>query len=268
MPTARHLPGSSHHHLAGYPEPWTSWSYTMDPFPKAEVVAKQKSLSLPSSPTPHPSSPQLLIWTHLLSLTRMGRGAPLPETMHTLKPFSAPPQVHWDPWEKMNKASLPWDTISKAAGLRSLSSVGEEERVAALPRGGGWAAKPRCYFRSTRHSPCCSLRPETPGTGTEALSWQREKVREKHPSGRALLPCKWRLHRNPYPSLCNRLWLEDTALGPEEKRRREAKGRSTGWWVRKPRGQYRISHQEPGGHGSHGAESWDRDLSPTQSAQS
>ena len=35
--------------LGWLPEPWTSWSYTMDPFPKAEVVAKQKPLP------PHPS---------------------------------------------------------------------------------------------------------------------------------------------------------------------------------------------------------------------
>lgn len=36
-------------HSGWLPEPWTSWSYTMDPFPKAEVVAKQKPLP------PHPS---------------------------------------------------------------------------------------------------------------------------------------------------------------------------------------------------------------------
>ena len=37
--------------LGWLPEHWTSWSYTMDPFPKAEVVAKQKPL--PLHPSPH-----------------------------------------------------------------------------------------------------------------------------------------------------------------------------------------------------------------------
>ena len=48
----------------------------------------------PRTPPPHNCSSEL---THF-TLTRTGRGSPLPETMHTLKPFSAPPQVRWDPW--------------------------------------------------------------------------------------------------------------------------------------------------------------------------
>ena len=79
------------------------------------------------------------------------------------------------------------------------------------------------------------------------------------------------LPAGPYTSLWNRLGPEDKALGPKEKRCREVrevKGKSTGWGVQKPRGQYRISHQEPGDHGSHGTESWDRDLSPIQSSTS
>ena len=91
--SAKVLPPHSAGCLNPGPAGLTQWSLS----PKLKLLQNKNPSPCiplpPRTPPPHNCSSELTRFT----LTRTGRGSPLPETMHTLKPFSAPPQVRWNP---------------------------------------------------------------------------------------------------------------------------------------------------------------------------